>query len=98
MARMWYVIGYLVSVTVMLKTAVDAVCTSPYCYKGKIISSRVSPIHLYSFQQSCNPKCLKLMCLSKMQCIVNRCVIHVLLVSYQNLLIMRMVPPNAVIL
>jgi len=54
MAGMWYVIEYLASVTVMLKTAVDAVGTTPCCYKRKIASSRgsISPISFHGFQEN----------------------------------------------
>jgi hypothetical protein len=53
MAGMWYVIEYLASLILMLKTAVGAVGTTPCCYKRKITSSRgsISPISVHGFQE-----------------------------------------------
>jgi len=54
MAGMWYVIEYLASVTVMPKTTVGAVGTTPCCYKRKIASSRgsISPVCFRGFQEN----------------------------------------------
>jgi hypothetical protein len=54
MDGMWYVIEYLASLTVMLKTAVNAVGTTPCCYKRKIVSSRgsISPVCFHGFQEN----------------------------------------------